>query len=346
MDGIGKNLKRIRLLNNLSLTKASELLNMSPNLIKKYEIGALIPDSSQVIKFANAYHVKTYEILKSYSVIPMQFFHFRKKEKLRGKNLELLKEIIAIEVAKYCEVLEINDNFKIQVEKYPCKNYEEAEEAAIKFRNEVLKLPNIYPTPNLIDILENLGIMIVTIDNPHHKFAGFDGLSEMVNGYPIIVILKDSKDGARQRFTLAHELAHLVLDINSSEEESLCHRFASAILMPKEAVIKEFGIKRLKISLYELKAFKEEYKVSYQAILYRLKDLNIITGNYYRELNILLNKYLANFDSDLIEPEKTYQFKKTVYKLQVTNVISRQKACELLGEDINEYNVKNNNYGY
>lgn len=43
--------------------------------------------------------------------------------------------------------------------------------------------------------------------------------------------------------------------------------------MPKEAVIKEFGANRDRISFYELIAFKKEYKVSMQAIVYRLKRI-------------------------------------------------------------------------
>ena len=77
----------------------------------------------------------------------------------------------------------------------------------------------------------------------------------MVNNIPIIVLLDDMKDGARQRFTIAHELGHLILITNNNDldEEKLCNRFASSLLMPKEAIINEFGYSRGKINFYELK---------------------------------------------------------------------------------------------
>ena len=45
MDGIGKNLKRIRLLKNLSLKDAGNLLNMTDTSISKYEKGEILPDT-------------------------------------------------------------------------------------------------------------------------------------------------------------------------------------------------------------------------------------------------------------------------------------------------------------
>ena len=66
MDKIGKNLKKIRLLKNLSLKEAGQLLGMSATAINKYEKGDIIPNSSKVIEFANAYNVNCIDILRVY----------------------------------------------------------------------------------------------------------------------------------------------------------------------------------------------------------------------------------------------------------------------------------------
>lgn len=47
MNGIGKNLKKIRLLKNISLKEASKLLGMSVNAISKYEKGEIVPNSKK-----------------------------------------------------------------------------------------------------------------------------------------------------------------------------------------------------------------------------------------------------------------------------------------------------------
>ncbi len=346
MNGIGKNLKRIRLLKNLSLKEAGNLLNMSATAISKYEKGEILPDSQKVIAFANAYGVKAIELLKTYKVPEMKFTSFRKKKRLTGQNLELLKEIIQKDVSKYLEVIELNniETNNISLKKYPCNTLEDAENAAFNFRNDI-NISNKQPIVDLIQILENLGIVIIQIKNTDNRFKDFDGLSEIVTNIPTIILPDNMKDGARQRFTIAHELGHLILNIKDKkvDEEKLCNRFASALLMPNEAVKNEFGKSRGNISFFELTAFKKEYKVSYAAIIYRLKDLNIISEYLYKRLSIIISKNIGKIDPNPIQPETSYQFEKMVYKLEADKVITLNKACELLEVSTNEYNNKNNN---
>lgn len=347
MNEIGKNLKRIRLLKKLSLKEAGNLLNMTATAISKYEKGQILPDSKKLIDFADAYKVKSIDLLKVYNAPEMKFTSFRKKKRLTGQNLKLLEELIQDEVAKYLEIIEMNniDNNNIKLKKYSCNSYDEAEKAANDFRNYI-KISNKQPISDLINILENLGIIIIQIKNPDNRFDDFDGLSEIVNNIPVIVLLDDIKDGARQRFTIAHELGHLILNISNDEldEEKLCNRFASALLMPKDAVINEFGISRKNINFFELTAFKNEFKVSYTAIIYRLKDLNIISEYLYKKLSIFLSQRIGKNDPKPIQPEISYQFKKIVYKLEANEIISLNKACELLEVTIDEYNNEDNNY--
>lgn len=349
MNEIGKNLKRIRLLKNLSLEKAGNLLNMSAPAVSKYEKGQIIPSSEKLIEFANVYGVKVLDLLKTYNAPEMKFNSFRKKQRLQGQNLELLKEIIQNKVSDYIEVIKLNTikSNDIKLKKYSCYSYEDIEKLTTNFRKDY-NLSINQPIADLINILENLGIVIIQIDNSEERFSDFDGLSEVVNNIPIIAILKDN-DGARQRFTIAHELGHLVLDIKNKqlEEEKMCNKFAGALLMPKDAVIKEFGISRNNISFYELKAFKKEYKISMSAIVYRLKELNIITEYLFRKINISFNSMgIKKKEPISIVPEESYQFKRLVHKLEVDNIISLNRACELLGASIDEYNNEDNNYRY
>ena len=243
MIGFGENLKRIRLLKGLSLREAAKLLGMSHVAVSKYEKGLIVPNSQMIIEFANAYHVKAIDLLQTYEVPQMKFTSFRKKARLKGQKLKLLESVIQNYVAKYLEILSCTvEDFDFTLQTYKCSSLEDAEEAAYKFRKSI-SFSLRQPISDLISILENLGILIITVNNKEHQFDDFDGLSEIVNGIPIIVILDDIRDGARQRFTLAHELGHLLLDIKDKtyDEEKLCHRFASAFLMPNEAVVHEFG---------------------------------------------------------------------------------------------------------
>jgi Zn-dependent peptidase ImmA (M78 family) len=56
------------------------------------------------------------------------------------------------------------------------------------------------------------------------------------------------------RFTAAHELGHLLCGFPEREgAESLCHAFAGAFLLPRDAVERALMPARRKISLWELK---------------------------------------------------------------------------------------------
>ncbi len=349
MNQIGQNLKRIRLLKSLSLKKAGDLLHMSASAVLKYEKGQIVPNSEKLIQFANAYDVKVLELLRTFDTPKMKFNSFRKLQKLKGQNLDLLKEIIQNKVADYLEVIELNkyDKVSIKLKNYLCNTMEDAEKSANKFREDY-KLSINQPISDLINVLENIGILVIQIDNINDKFKGFDGLTEIVNDIPIIVLLKDT-DGARQRFSIAHEIGHLVLNIKNEQldKEKMCNLFAGALLMPKEAVINEFGKYRDVISFYELMAFKKEYKVSMAAIVYRLKELNIISSYLFKKINISFNQMrIKKEEPIIIAPEESYHFNKLVHKLEVNNIISLNKACELLGVTVNEYNKEDNNSRY
>lgn len=337
---VGENLKRIRVLKNLSLKEAGELLNMSATAISKYEKGEWKLNSEKLIRFARAYNVKVIDLVQTELPCELKFTSFRKRSRLTGEKLLLLKDLIRKEVSKYLEVVKINQSNVFEINKFECSSPIEAEEIALKVRNEVLKISDLQPLHGLTDILENLGIIIVYIENYNGKFKDFDGLSEIVDGIPVIVLLKQD-DGARQRFTLAHEFAHLILNINGDEQEKICDRFASSLLMTKNAMINEFGEKRNRITLSELQYFKKEYQVSYQAIIHRLQELKILTPTSAKNLYIIVNKKFKNNDPVIINPEISYQFKKTVCKLESSDIITIGRACELLGITVDEYLYEN-----
>ena len=92
------------------------------------------------------------------------------------------------------------------------------------------------PIPNLVELLEERGVKILSVD-----LTNIDGLTARVHrtgktAAPVIIV--NRKDwGERQRFTMAHELGHMVLEIASKvDDEKAAHRFAGAFLMPAEAL--------------------------------------------------------------------------------------------------------------
>ncbi len=344
MNVIGNNMKRIRKLQGLSLQQAAIKLNMTATGVQKYENGKIVPNSSKLITIANAYDVKASELLKKLPTITMKFNSFRKRNKLTGRKLDVVKDIILSEVQKNIEILSLNNiEYNTPLVNYTCNHIDEVDNIVEKFRTDFLNISIKQPVTNLTDILESMGIVIIYINNHIEYFDSFDGLSETVNKVPIIVLKKNQSDGARQRFTLAHELAHLILNINPElDEEKVCNKFASSLLLPKEAIINEIGKSRNQILFRELEILKQKYKVSYTAINYRLKDLNIISEYQYKNIQIKLTQTIGKNDPNPIEPEVSLHYEKSIHRLYAEDIITISKASEYLGISIEQYNKQIN----
>jgi Zn-dependent peptidase ImmA (M78 family) len=143
------------------------------------------------------------------------------------------------------------------------------------------------PLVSLTDILEENGGIIAGYDKM--GTVRFDGLSGTVNDkFPLMIINSHpSIPVDRKRFDLGHELGHVVLDCTNKDNcEKLMHRFAGAFLAPRSVVYKTFGRQRHRIYPEELAVFKEKYGISMAALLYRARDLNIISDSYYTNMNI------------------------------------------------------------
>src|SRR5690625_6858205 len=88
---------------------------------------------------------------------------------------------------------------------------------------------------NLIDVLEQqgIGVIITSVDADNQ----FDGLVGTIEGHPFIVV-SDQWPGDRQRFTLAHELGHLIMDRSeehTSELQSRGHLVCRLLLEKKKS---------------------------------------------------------------------------------------------------------------
>lgn len=141
----------------------------------------------------------------------------------------------------------------------------------------------IDPITNVQDILEANGVKVIPVSGP----KGFDGVSGMINNsIPIIILNKDIEMSERLRFTAFHELGHLLFNANISDDmsdhdkEKMCHSFASEMLLPSSITQQMFEGKS-KLSLNELIYLQERYGISIDAIMHKLKDIDIITEKRY-----------------------------------------------------------------
>jgi Zn-dependent peptidase ImmA (M78 family)/transcriptional regulator with XRE-family HTH domain len=139
------------------------------------------------------------------------------------------------------------------------------------------------PVRNLTGIMESAGILIVPCD---FRSRAFDATSLRLGGYPPMVFINDNLPGDRWRFTLAHELAHLVMhEVPSDTMEKEADAFAAELLCP-EAQIRPHLARLNRWTIAELAPIKQFWQVSLHSLIYRGKELNIISAEFARALYI------------------------------------------------------------
>jgi Zn-dependent peptidase ImmA (M78 family)/DNA-binding XRE family transcriptional regulator len=136
---------------------------------------------------------------------------------------------------------------------------------------------------NLTDCMEAMGIIIVAFDFGTERVDSRTIITK--EGQPIVFINKMML-GDRQRFSLAHELGHLVMHAftPTSAKQDIGHDanvFAAEFLMPEQDIRKDF---KKDITIEFLADLKRQWKVSMQALLYRTSNLGYLSDNQTRYL--------------------------------------------------------------
>jgi Zn-dependent peptidase ImmA (M78 family) len=138
---------------------------------------------------------------------------------------------------------------------------------------------------NLVGAIEDAGGIVFRCSFETKKV---DAISQWLPGLPPLFFVNSDIPGDRCRFTLAHELGHLIMhQIPTPDIETEANRFAAEFLMPE----KEIGPHLRQLSLQRLAAMKPYWKVAMSAILKRANDLHKISPFMYRKLNTQINKY-------------------------------------------------------
>jgi len=189
------------------------------------------------------------------------------------------------------------------------------------------------PIPDLLDTLEIQGIKVLLSD--YADADQIDGLVASANGQPVIVV-GTNLPGDRQRFTLAHELGHLVLKDKldkALDEEQVCHRFAGAFLAPRDKVFKLLGHHRSWLEPQELWLLKQEYGLSMGGWVHRADELGIINASTMRKLqkHFRASGWKQREPGPQYPSEQPRRFQRLVYRALAEDLISESKAAELLG---------------
>lgn len=331
---IGERLKRARAASGLSMAHLGEASGVSATMIKKYEHDESMPSSGVLIALSKALGVRTEYFFRP-NMIQLGGVEYRKKSSTPQKILNRVSADVLDQAERWFELRNLWPDFPMESFVAPdhmpaIQTIDDIESVALAVR-QAWRL-GTDAIGDLIGLLESHGILVITTDSEHAD--KIDGLQASVKGVPVIVV-STNWPGCRQRFTLAHELGHLMLHDRlpqGMDEERACNRFAGAFLFPADSVVSSIGKERHSLNWKELHLLKHEYGLSMQAVMYRCKDLNIVSDGLYKKLSIDFSKqgWRTKEPGEPYPHEHTMLFEQLVYRAAGEGILSDAKAAELL----------------
>ena len=342
---IGTRLKLARSASGLSLRGLSDRLEnrVSAQAIGKYERDESMPRWGVLIALADALRVSV-SYLTGDPGISLQSVEFRTERFASRREEDRIKATVLHKLERYLTIEEILNLPSVHWNRplsapYPVTHdLLEADRAASRLRNDWGL--GINPIPDMGELMEDRGVKVL-----YCQLSDVVGMTAQVQrvGMPdapvIVVNQDDTRD--RQRFTIAHEIGHMVLDVSPSvDREKAAHRFAGAFLLPEEVLWSKIGKHRSNIDWKELLSLKLVFGISVQATTYRCKDLGIIS-------QVLMGRLFDIFKEDgwrdppyrepldlLVDPFG--RFERLCLRALAEGAISESKASELLETSVSE----------
>lgn len=143
------------------------------------------------------------------------------------------------------------------------------------------------PLLQLTSFIEASGVTVIHADFGNADVDGFT--VRPIKSRPVIVLNKN-RPADRMRFSLAHEYGHVVLHAFPDEAmEKQANEFAAALLMPEVGISADFRSRRLTLPV--LGQLKLKWRVAISALIYRARELGVITAYEAKKLWIDMSNY-------------------------------------------------------
>jgi Zn-dependent peptidase ImmA (M78 family)/transcriptional regulator with XRE-family HTH domain len=297
-----------RQLRGFSQTELAKALHVSQSKISKMEAGLVVPDSALAGELAKELRFKPQFFSRDAQLRPAPVSYHRKKQKLSIGDWDRI--YARAEVYRLCI-----DAMLRSVDLVPTKarppvidpdQYDRRIDLVAAAVRQAWMLPR-GPIADVTKVVEDSGVLIVPFDFGTDLIDAF--CQHALDRLPPLIFLNSriqAKD--RLRFSLAHELAHLVMHaLPNPEQEDEANQFAAAFLMPADDI---------RASLYgmsteRLMILKKHWKASMQAILRRARDLGRLSDRAYRYHMIQLSKKgwrsMEPIEVDSVERPKLFE---------------------------------------
>jgi len=327
-----KNLKFYRLRNSMTKKELAEKVDISPMAVTHYEKGDRRPDMELLKKMAEVLGIRVSDFLVVRNE-RLVFCHgeFRRNTRLNDTQQDYVRESVEEYFNRFMNIVEILGG-EILPDAPACGTLQltnDFEKDALVLRKH-LGLAADGPIADMVEMLENKGILVYFCEIDNDDFSGINGF---VNDRPYIVV-NSNMTPERNRSTIAHELAHLMFawpeNHDDKKVEELATAISGAFLFPKPDAFRELGLRRRCVSK-DMCYVALEYGISMFLLVKRSKMLGIITDSAARSFYIKASQEGWRKNEPVrIKEETPVLFEQLVYRAINEEEISIQKGAELL----------------
>jgi Zn-dependent peptidase ImmA (M78 family)/transcriptional regulator with XRE-family HTH domain len=257
----------------LSQSELADGLGLSQSEISKMESGLREPDADQVRRIA---HFLRYE---------EDFFFLNEPVRNFGTSCIYHRKRAATPERMLRQLLAMVNVCRIQIRRLLLAVDLETENRFLPFdvddyAGDVEKIAEIIrsvwgippgPVQDLVREIEDAGGIVIRCDFGTSKV---DAVSQWLPDLPPLFFVNRLIQTDRLRFTLAHEIGHIIMHrIPTDDMEREADRFAAEFLMPRREIKPQLD----GISLPKLATLKQHWRVSMNALLKRACDLGTIS---------------------------------------------------------------------
>ncbi len=262
-------------------TKLAEDIGVTSSVITQYERGTTRPTRATLAKLAFALRVDPRFFMKHQPLPLAGDAHFRslrsstKAERAQAvANVYLLWDVVQL-IERHLRLPAVD------IPRVPLDDAAEREEieAAAQEVRVAWQLPD-GPVGHVVRQLEQHGVIVTRLMLESHRL---DAFSIELGPRPFVVLGRDKGDAARSRLDAAHELGHLVvhdeIEPGDGIVERQAHQFAASFLLPADQI---GPLLRPNFDLGRLIELKHQWGVSIAALLFRSRELKVMTDATYR----------------------------------------------------------------
>jgi Zn-dependent peptidase ImmA (M78 family)/transcriptional regulator with XRE-family HTH domain len=258
----------------------AEAAKVAQGTISKLELGDKDVASETTERLAEAVHYPPsfFFLDEQYAGLGISILFFRKKASALQRYLRRLQALVNIQrIHTKILLRDVTLTTRSEIQRIDITEFQGTPADIANMVRAAWSIP-AGPIRSLISVIENAGGFVFKFP---FGTTDVDAISQWPSDAPPLFFVNSQAPSDRTRFSLAHELGHVVMHDSPSETQEIeANQFAAEFLMPKADIRPHL----LEMNLQKSFSMKPHWRVSAGAIIKRAFDLGCMSSQRYTSL--------------------------------------------------------------